>query len=70
MRMTLPAKHFAKGKQRSKNQSHDAQEGDAQINALHAVDLVSFLITPASRDGSGRMKIAGKSGGTPGDDRG
>jgi hypothetical protein len=56
MRMTLPAKHFAEGNQRSKDQSHNAQEGDAKINALHAVDLVSFLITPPSRDGSGRIE--------------
>ena len=54
----LSANHFVEGKERSKDQSENAKEGDTEINALHAVALVSFLITPASPDGSGRMKIS------------
>jgi hypothetical protein len=56
---SLPANHFVEGEKRSKHQSNNAKENDAKINALHAVDLVSLLITPASLDGSSRIVALG-----------
>jgi hypothetical protein len=39
-RCSLAANHFVEGNKRSKDECHNAKEGDTKINALHAVDLV------------------------------
>ena len=53
----LSSNRLVEKNKQPEGQHHHAYEGDTKINALHAVDLVSLLITPASQSGSGAYHI-------------